>query len=148
MKRHSFKLYAAAGAMAMVLLAGSTVRAADREQIQELVNLGQCPGCNLAGANLRDAHLIGADLRNANLAGADLTGANLEGADLTGANLEGADLTGTFLTNATLVKTNLTRADMTNAIAFHADTSRAVLTDIVLVNAQIFGTTINIGSDE
>ncbi|MEJ2689721.1 MAG: pentapeptide repeat-containing protein [Deltaproteobacteria bacterium] len=73
-----------------------------------------CPGCNLAGADLAEADLEGANLaganllkttlvkanlRHANLSGtnlfeADLRNANLSGADLSGANLAGADLTG------------------------------------------------------
>ncbi|WP_310426338.1 pentapeptide repeat-containing protein [Chamaesiphon sp. VAR_48_metabat_135_sub] len=61
-----------------------------------------CPGCNLAGMNLRnlnlqsydftDANLAGADLRNTDLRGASFRRANLSDAMLTGANLESADL--------------------------------------------------------
>ena len=50
------------------------------KQVNQLLETGKCPSCNLAGADLREAHLIGADLRNASLEGANLTGANLEGA--------------------------------------------------------------------
>ncbi len=58
-------------------------KAANPAQVKQLMQTGQCAGCDLQGANLRGAHLIGADLRDANLKGANLESANLEGADLT-----------------------------------------------------------------
>ena len=90
----------------------------------------KCNGCNLSGADLKEAMLVkaeleGADLsradlryanlRRARMAGANLSGAlmnhaNLPGADLTGCNLRGADLSG-----ANLLLTNLTDADLTGA---------------------------------
>ncbi|MER3476774.1 MAG: low-complexity protein, partial [Leptolyngbya sp. ERB_1_2] len=67
-------------------------QAENPQHVQRLLTTGECSGCNLAGANLKEIHALGADLRNANLEGANLTGANLEGADLTGANLKKANL--------------------------------------------------------
>ena len=71
-----------------------------------------CPGCDLAGA----------DLRRRDLAEADLSGANLDGAVLHRANLRGADLSG-----ASLVRANLNRANLTFANARDADLTRATL---------------------
>ena len=48
-----------------------------------------CPGCNLAGANLKRRNLAGA-----NLSGADLTDASFHRSNLRGANFSGANLTG------------------------------------------------------
>jgi uncharacterized protein YjbI with pentapeptide repeats len=139
--------YLLTGCLATFAITASSAVAANPEQVQELITTGQCPGCDLTGADLTGAHLIGADLRNANLTGANLTSANLEGADLTGANLTRTNLTKTFLTNASLDKANLSHANMTSAIAYNAGTSRAVLDNITIVNAEIFGTPINVGSD-
>jgi hypothetical protein len=79
-----------------------------------------CPGCNLAHAQLSGANLLNANLEGANLAGADLSaailrhanlrGANLYKASLRGANLSGADLTGANLTGTDLTDTNLAGA--------------------------------------
>ena len=68
---------------------------------------GQLPGANLQGANLRDGNLSRADLRRANLRNSNLEftslqGANLQGSDLRGARLYGADLRGADLTGALL----------------------------------------------
>ena len=56
-----------------------------------------CPGCDLAGANLSEA-----DLTAANLFGADLEQANLSGADLNG--VHGADFTGALNVPAKYLK--------------------------------------------
>ncbi|MEN8200454.1 MAG: pentapeptide repeat-containing protein [Thermodesulfobacteriota bacterium] len=106
---------------------------ASREEINHTVKTlaKDCPGCNLAEADLRQAELIGANLKGANLKGADLSRANLrranlEGADLRGAtllstnlpgaNLKGADLTGSDLSGSNLIKADLTGATLKNAI--------------------------------
>ena len=90
-----------------------------------------CPGCNLAGADLGKAELIaahlakadlhGANLSMANLRRADLQGANLREAILTYANLPGADLRGADLRGAKLKGANLIRADLTGAKLEGAD---------------------------
>jgi hypothetical protein len=89
-----------------------------------------CPGCNLAGADLGKAELIeaklagadlhGANLSMANLRRADLHGANLRDAvlaytNLPGANLQGADLRGAILKGANLIKADLTGANLEGA---------------------------------
>ena len=89
-----------------------------------------CPGCNLAAADLGRADLVeaklaGADLHGANLSmanmrRADLRGANLREAtlaytNLPGANLQGADLRGAMLKGANLIKADLTGAKLEGA---------------------------------
>ncbi len=100
-----------------------------------------CPGCNLAGTDLKKADLVAAELNNANLQGAvlrmanlrraNLAGANLEGADLSRANMPGANLRGANLKNASLKGANLIRADLTGAKIEGAD-----FTDALLESAQ------------
>jgi uncharacterized protein YjbI with pentapeptide repeats len=118
------------------------------QQVQKLLETGACYGCNLAGADLQNAHLIGADLRNANLEGANLTGANLEGADLMGANLRGTNLTQVLLSNADLRYTNMAGSNLERSIAYNADTRGAILTNINLANATIWNSGINMGGPE
>ncbi|PSB47233.1 serine/threonine-protein kinase [Chamaesiphon polymorphus] len=64
-----------------------------------------CPGCNLAGI----------DLRGQNLQSYDFTGANLSGADLRDADLRGASLRGANLTDAMWVGANLGSTDLREA---------------------------------
>ena len=66
-----------------------------------------CPGCNLARAQLAGQTLIGANLQGANLAEADLSRANLRRANLRGANLYRANLKGADLAGADLTGANL-----------------------------------------
>ena len=66
----------------------SQARAANQGDIQKLEKTGECPRCDLSGANLTKLNLTGVNLRNANLKSANFSESNLEGADLTGANLE------------------------------------------------------------
>ena len=80
-----------------------------------------CPGCNLAQADLS-----GMDLFSANLEGANLTGANLSQANLRRANLKGANLYKANLTNATLVGANLSGANLTDADLAGAETQGAI----------------------
>ena len=102
---------------------------------------GNCPGCNMAGmdlkeaslvkANLAGANLSGADLRYANLRRADLNGANLQNArlnhaNLPGANLSGADLRGADLSGANLLLANLTDAEVGGAIFTNANLEKTI----------------------
>jgi hypothetical protein len=99
-----------------------------------------CPGCNLAGTDLKKADLVAAELNNANLQGAvlrmanlrraNLAGANLEGADLSRANMPGANLRGANLKNANLRGANLIRADLTGARIDGADFTGALLESV------------------
>ena len=114
-----------------------------RQTVQRLA--GDCPGCNMAGIDLKEASLIkanlqgadlnGADLRYANLRRANLVGANLKGARLNHANLPGADLSDADLTNANLsganlLLTNFTGAKVSGAIFTNANLEKTIgLTD-------------------
>lgn len=69
-----------------------------------------CPGCNLAHAQLAGQTLIGANLQGANLTEADLSHANLRRANLRGANLYRADLRQADLAGADLTGANLSEA--------------------------------------
>lgn len=105
--------------------------------LQQLLETRACQGCDLQGADLREAHLIGADLRDANLQGAILAGANLEGADLTGANLEGANLTNTFLNSADLTNVNFAHANLRDANLIQAQLEGANLVATNLSGAEM-----------
>ena len=102
---------------------------------------GNCPGCSMAGmdlkeaslikANLQDADLSGADLRYANLRRANLNGANLSRALLNHANLPGADLSnadlrGADLSGANLLLANFTDADVSGAIFTNANLEKTI----------------------
>ena len=109
-------------ALAIGLLGLSSAAAAMPSDLMQLLESGDCPGCelervdlvhgqlqgaNLKEANLRDgnlsrADLRRADLRNANLEFTSLQGANLQGSDLRGARLYGTDLRGADLRGAKL----------------------------------------------
>lgn len=75
-------------------------------------NAQDCPGCNLAHANLSGQSLVGANLQGANLTEADLSHANLRRANLKGANLYRANLRGTDLAGADLTGANMTEATL------------------------------------
>lgn len=113
--------------------------ASSEEELESTVKFmaRDCPGCNLADADLAGAALIGAKLHGANLSGANLSKANLRRADLSKANLKnanlsqanmpGADLRETDLKNADFTGANLIRADLTGADIEGADFTGALL---------------------
>ncbi len=68
-----------------------------------------CPGCDLAGNNLRGLDLQSYDFTNANL-----TGADLRDTDLRGASFRGANLTNAMLTGAKLGSADFREADLPN----------------------------------
>jgi uncharacterized protein YjbI with pentapeptide repeats len=105
--------------IATSLVAGLTATAApafEPTQVQAVKDgQGNCPWCNLSGADLANVRLTGVDLSGADLTEADLTDAkitkvDLTGADLTGAVLKGADLSGTNLMGADLDQVDLSDA--------------------------------------
>ena len=106
-----------------------------------------CPGCDLAGADLRRRDLADADLSGANLDGAvlhraNLRNANLSSASLVRANLNRADLTfatvrDADLTRATLFLTDAARADFSGANFYYASMGRVRLTLSVLEGANL-----------
>lgn len=123
-------------------------QAQNPEHLKQLFETRACANCDLANADLRQAHLIGADLRDANLRGANLTEANLEGADLTGADLTGANLTQAFLTNASLNDTTLVRTNLTRATLLFTEAREAKIQDIILTGADIYRTPISVGGPD
>ena len=120
-------------------------------------NFTNCPGVDLAGANLS-----GIDLSYANLAGAkfidcsvpntnpcpeaDVRLSNLSGADLSIANLSSAALEGTNLSSANLSSANLTGADLVFCAVFPPAGSEfcpsASLADATLTGANFTNATL------
>lgn len=98
-----------------------------------------CPGCNLAKSDLRQADLVGANLQGADLKGADLSRANLRRANLEGANLSGAVLLSANLPGANLKGADLTNADLTGANLIQADFTGAKTGNMILTNAHLDG---------
>ncbi len=101
-----------------------------------------CPGCRLAGAQLKrhdlsGADLSGADLGGANLHDADLAGADLSGADLTEADLNKANLTRTRFAGARMARVMLYAARLDGADLSGADLSEAMLGEARLTRAQL-----------
>lgn len=89
---------------------------------QQLIDTGDCPGCDLQNLDLK-----GLKLNGANLAGANLEGANLQEVNLKGANLKGANLISTRLTDAILIKADLQGANLSDANIHWADLTKADL---------------------
>ena len=112
--------------LAFALIAGcfgfaSSVSAGDEQQLIQLLESRECPGCqlndvDLTHADLRDADLQGASLRRANLSQARLDGADLSGSDLSFTSLQGASLRGSDLRNSRLIGTDLRRTDLSGAL--------------------------------
>ena len=78
---------------------------------QLLTNRG-CPGCNLAGIDLR-----GLNLQSYDFSGANLTGADLRNVDLRGASLRGANLTNVLTFNANFASADFTGATVSDTLA-------------------------------
>ena len=101
-----------------------------------------CPGCDLAGVNLKRA-----DLSGANLAGANLSEAKLHSATLTGANLSGAVLAKANINRANLKRANLQDANLREAMIYEtqfdgADLRRANLAGCRAGHAQMIRTNL------
>lgn len=79
--------------------------------IDILKETGNCPQCDLSGANLSRF-----DLSGANLAGVNLSRSKLALANLSDANLQGADLRETNFSGADLGNTDMRGADLTGAV--------------------------------
>jgi uncharacterized protein YjbI with pentapeptide repeats len=105
---------------------------------QQLVDTGDCPGCDLQGLDLQGMNLKGANLAGANLEGANLQEANLKGANLKGTSLESARLTDAILIKADLRGTNLSDANLHWADLSKADLRGANLTRSYMVKAVFY----------
>ncbi|MDH3265116.1 MAG: pentapeptide repeat-containing protein [Paracoccaceae bacterium] len=86
---------------------------------------GDCPWCDLSGADLATVKFAGADLSGADLTEADLSGADLTKADLSGADLTGAVLTGADLSGADFTAADLDQVDLSGAVLVGAKLERA-----------------------
>ena len=75
-----------------IFLLTQNLWALNQADLLKLKETNRCSGCDLSGANFRNANLENAVLRGANLKGADLNGANLIGADLGNAILLNSDI--------------------------------------------------------
>jgi len=115
------------------LLIGANASAFDEASIEKLKADGECPKCDLSGADLRAGEFVGSDFSKANLSGANLAEAVFNEAKLNGANLRGADLT-----DAILVDAQMKGADLTGAKLFRTVLGGANLTAAVgLTQAQL-----------
>jgi uncharacterized protein YjbI with pentapeptide repeats len=106
----------------------AVANAENLQQTQQLLSTKECAQCDLSNAGLVLSDLAGANLSGANLSRANLSRTNLAGADLSGANLSGASLNGANLSGANLSGANLNGTDLREAY---------------LVNAKLYGTTLN-----
>jgi hypothetical protein len=98
---------------------------------------GNCPGCNMAGIDLKEASLIKANLAGANLAGADLRYANLRRANLAGANLRGTQLNFANLPGADLSEADLSDANLSGANLLLTNFSGANVSGAIFTNANL-----------
>ena len=99
------------------------------DDLQQLLETGQCQSCDLRGVDLRNAKLQGADLTAADLTAADLRGADLRSAYLENVNLTASDLRGADLRGAALRNANLSSADFRGTNLKSADLRGAILPD-------------------
>jgi len=117
-----------------------------------------CPGCELAGADLRrrdlsDAKLSGANLtravlhraklRNADLSGAKLVEANLNAAELTLAKFAGADLSGAQLYAVRGSRPDFSRAELSGARLGELELRQANFAAARLVKVDLGGARLN-----
>ncbi|NEP00359.1 MAG: TIM barrel protein [Symploca sp. SIO2E9] len=129
----------------------------EERDLQQLLETGECTGCDLSGAfllgedlsqadlsnaNLSQANLYNADLRQATLSNANLDEANLEGAELNNANLSNAEVENGALNNAILVGANLSGADFSKADMPGANLENATLAGNKLCDAILFEATM------
>jgi uncharacterized protein YjbI with pentapeptide repeats len=138
----SFKVLAMMAWVPLGLVLMPIAQAANPDQVQRVLKTGQCPGCDLSGANLVDANLFGANLSNANLSGANLTGANLGSANLMDANLSGAKLVKASLHRALLESTNFSNADLSNAYLRDAEINTTNFQGAVLQGVNLSRTNL------
>ena len=139
--RLNLKPFAAVLLVAPLLLTLPT-RAEDPDHVQQLLETGQCPECNLIGADLKGANLERAVLTNAQLSGADFRGATLNDAILSGATLRNALFNNADLAGADLSDTVLKGADLSGAKLMNATLNGADMNFTVLTGANLTGATM------
>ena len=104
----------------------------EQEAFDQLVRTGDCPRCDLSGADLRWLNLSGANLEQANLAGANFYRSNLDNADLSG-----ADLTRAYLAEVSALASNFNSAQLDEATLYQSDFTGATLYATRFGNAYI-----------
>ena len=114
------------GVVGAALLIAANANAFDEASIEKLKTDGECPKCDLSGADLNAGEFVGSDFSNANLSGANLSEAVFNEAILDGANLRGADLTDAILVDAQMKGADLTGAKLDETLLDGADLTGAV----------------------
>jgi hypothetical protein len=104
------------------------------QQIENMLQIRSCVGCNLQGADLQNLDLRGINLTRANLKGANLSKAQmmavvLKDADLRGANLDGADLLVVDMTGANLKGASAKKVDLQNVRLCHTTSPQGKLSN-------------------
>ncbi|UBF25892.1 pentapeptide repeat-containing protein [Kovacikia minuta CCNUW1] len=89
--------------------------------VDQLLETGACPGCDLKEANLEGLNLEGVNLEGANLEGANLAFTRLENAILKRANLKRANLEGAAL--GCNIRLSLPRNQGNRGFSFHTYTN-------------------------
>lgn len=92
---------------------------ADPRDVQRLKQTGECEGCNLVGADLRNANLRDAKLKDANLEAANLSGANLQDANFKRANLRAVNFK-----RAIIQDTDFSEANLRDAMIDYSELER------------------------
>ena len=109
-----------------VLLITANANAFDEASIEKLRTDGECPKCDLSGADLNAGEFVGASFSNANLSGANLSEAVFNEAKLDGTNLRGADLSDAILVDAQMEGADLTGAKLDETVLDGANLTGAV----------------------
>lgn len=130
---------------------GSGAYALDEDDLQRLLETGECPGCNLQGADLRRLDLTGVNLEGANLKKANLFYTVLDGANLSGTNLQSANMAYAraipLVTDAmdetgesVVIPAQFIGANLASALMNYADFSGAEMMEADFEEAYIFKT--------
>ncbi|MEB3302595.1 MAG: pentapeptide repeat-containing protein [Cyanobacteriota bacterium] len=127
---------------ALLLLAGillpCPVHAFDAKDLEGVLKGGDCPGCDLSGADLFARNLANINLSGADLSRANLSLASLKSANLSRANLNRAELASSFLFGAELTQANLGQAIMDGAYLHQANLEGAILAGADLSRSYLF----------
>ena len=97
---------------ALLAAFGGVASAENPDHMRQLLRTGDCPGCDLSGANLEGLNLSGA-----NLQAADLSGANFQQTQLLNANMAAANLSNAVLVASDLSGANLENVDLSDVVS-------------------------------
>lgn len=113
--------------------------AQSQDDLEQLLDTGYCPSCDLSGFDLSGQDLSNAYLPGAFLLGTDLSNANLRGANLSRALLNGANLSGVDFSQADLTDASLQGARMPVSAIF----TGAEMERMILPNGRIYSDPTN-----